>query len=187
MENEVFTCEHITEEDLQDLSRFTSAHAKGGFLAEYIRSKAFDDENERLSRTYIIRDKSTREVAMYFSLKAGFVSTNETVGIFHRSFDSIPGIELANFAANGEYKQKHPEYKGFGKLVFTDFIIPCAKKAAELIGVKYLYIFALPEKDLLKNYTGYGFLRLPKHHEAWLHRRIKPRYDHRCIFMYQTL
>lgn len=187
MGNEVFLCEHITEHDLPELKGFTSGHVKGGFLAEYIKAKAFRDELEHLSRTYVVRDKATGEVAMYFSLKAGFVSVNESMGVFRRSFDSVPGIELANFAANGEYKRRHPEYKGFGKLVFKDFIIPCAQEAAGLIGIKYLYIFALPEESLIRNYAGYGFLRLPKRHEAWLHRRIKPRYDHRCIFMYQSL
>ncbi|MCR5606445.1 MAG: hypothetical protein K6F69_06495 [Treponema sp.] len=48
----------------------------------------------------------------YYSLKTGFIADNERrVFLGKRIFDSIPGVELVNFAVNDTYKYNNPEYK----------------------------------------------------------------------------
>lgn len=73
-------------------------------------------------------------------------------------------------------------------LIFNELILPIVKKVQETIGVKVLYIFALPETRLIDMYIrAYRFKRLDKCDEENLHNRIKPRFDYGCIFMYQLI
>ena len=65
---------------------------------------------------------------------------------------------------------------------FLDLIIPIVKKVQEIVGVKVLYIFALPEQKLMDRYMKeYGFNRLDKCDEDNLHKTIKPRFDYGCV------
>lgn len=138
-------------------------------------------------RTYFIRDISTNELVCYFSLKAGLISFNEISSNKKVSFDILPGIELANFAVNDVYIHNHPNAKGIGLLIFLDFIIPIVRRVSVEVGVRIIYIFALPFESLINIYRDYGFKRLSKSNENQLHRRIKPSYDENCIFMYQMI
>ena len=138
-------------------------------------------------RTYLVRDNQTLELAGYFSLKAGLASLNEEKTGERAEFDIMPGVELANFAINNEYIQRHPDSKGVGLSIFTDFIRPLVVDVSERVGVKIIYIFALPFEGLIQRYIQYGFTRLEARHEEELHQRLKPRYDSECIFMYQML
>ncbi len=96
-------------------------------------------------------------------------------------------MEVANFAVNQAYLQKHKELHGTGLIIFNDFIVPTIEEAAKSIGVKIIYIFALPFERLIKRYGEYGFLRLDSAAEDELHKRLKPNYDENCIFMFQQL
>lgn len=178
-----FECRKILKSDERYIQSFEIAHSNGGFLAAYLKKYALNDEEDNMARTYLVIDKATGELAAYFSLKAGFISTNEGVN----SFDSIPGVELANFGVNGAYRRNHRESRGLGKLIFMDFILPQVEEASEIIGIKVLYIFALPHEDLIKRYEEYNFRKLSKLQQFFIHRRIRPRYDKACIFMYQVI
>ena len=144
-------------------------------------------------RTYLVRDVMTNECAAFFSLKAGLISINEKKSDSSEDneeineFDTLPGIELANFAVNTAYIEKHPRLKGIGKYIFGAFIIPLARVISEYIGVKMVYIFALPYDSLIKRYSEYGFQSLSDSAESSLHKRLKPRYDRFCKFMYMLL
>lgn len=138
-------------------------------------------------RSYLIRDVYSSELVGYFSVKAGLISVNEVHTVEGETFDTIPGVEIANFAVNEVYQENHPDLKGLGLIIFNDFIIPIIQKAAESIGVKIIYIFALPFERLIRRYHDYGFLRLDSASEDELHKRLKPNYDEDCIFMFQQL
>ena len=130
-------------------------------------------------------------------LKAGLISLNEievevedTETGEHttvKEFDTLPGVELANFAVNSSYISAYPYLKGVGHVIFTEFIIPTIEQAAQYVGVKMFYIYALPYDKLISRYQRYGFSRLPETEENDLHRRLKPRYDESCKFMYLLL
>ena len=189
IEGNLYYCHHISEEDKEDVLRFTVETRKGPGIAlqDYIRNIAIPSEREGLTRTYLVRSKKgPEEIVGYFSLQCGLVSVDEK-GLFHRSFDSIPGVEMSNFAINSSYIQKHPQERGVGHVIFTNFVLPVVDKASETVGISILYIFALPAKTLIDRYRAYGFSRLNWKQERSLHRRIKPRYDQGCIFMYIAL
>ena len=61
------------------------------------------------------------------------------------------------------------------------------QEAAKLVGIKIVYIFALPYERLINRYRQYGFLRLDNASEDELHKRLKPNYDEGCVFMFQLL
>ena len=134
----------------------------------------------------------TDEIVGYFSLKAGLISLKEMVELTvdgnKVSFETFPGIELSAFAVNDRYLDKYRESKGYGTIIFGDFIIPFVKQIQKHIGVKVLYIFALPEHKLIETYESkYNFKRLDRVDEDKLHKRLKPRFDDGCVFMYQLI
>lgn len=189
LENELFYCEHISDSSKvrKEIESFTVNKESGYGLVRYLKEYAIEDEKTGEMRTYLVRDKVTNEIVGYFSLKAGMISINERRKLFHREFDNVSGIELANFAVNNSYKEAHKEYNGIGKIIFYYFIIPIVKNVSKQIGVNTLFIFALPYKNLISYYGTLHFERLSLLEEHYVHRRIKPRYDEGCIFMYQSL
>ncbi len=189
LKNDELYCDHLgaSESDGRDIMNFSVRDIRGEGLVDYLQRFAFPDEETRNMRTYLVRDNRTSELAAYFSLKAGIASLNEEKSGERVDFDTVPGIELANFAVNDVYTKRRPESKGLGFSIFSDFIWPIALDVSDRIGAKIICIFALPYEGLIRRYTQYGFSRLEAAHEADLHQRLKPRYDSGCVFMYQML
>ena len=200
LQSDLFYCNHLgaSEQDETDIMNFTIERDEGAGLLEYIQHHAFPEEDTGIMRTYIVRDNKSSELVGYFSLKAGLISmnerqietTDEKTGKKKKvtTFDTLPGVELANFAVNSSYVQKHKEMKGLGVVIFSQFILPIVRQTSENVGVKILYIFALPYDDLIKSYHDrYGFSRLADQYEDELHKRLKPFYDQYCKFMYIIL
>lgn len=200
LQTELFYCNHLgaSENDEADIMNFTIDRDEGMGLLNYIQHRAFPEEEVGIMRTYIVRDIETSELVGYFSLKAGLVSHNEREiekdnkdtgeKMTVTTFDTLPGVELANFAVNSTYIHNHEELKGVGKVIFNQFVLPIVRQTAENIGMKVLYIFALPYDDLIKSYhERYGFSFLKNQQEDELHRRLKPFYDQYCKFMFMLL
>lgn len=208
LQNELFYCNHlgVSDNDEQDIMNFTVRDENGAGLLEYIQHFAFPDEDAGTMRTYIVRDNRSSELVGYFSLKAGLISYNERdVAVIdeltgeevvdpetgekkmRRVFDTLPGVELADFAVNQTYIKSHPDLKGVGLVIYKRFILPIIDRAAEEIGIKILYIFALPYEELISRYEKYGFSRLAEKYEIEIHNRLKPEYDESCTFMYRML
>ncbi|MBQ9010676.1 MAG: hypothetical protein IJ088_15315 [Clostridia bacterium] len=103
------------------------------------------------------------------------------------SFDTLPGVELADFAINQTYIKNHKKLKGVGFVIYRTFILPLVNEAAKTIGIKILYLFALPYDELIARYEAYGFARLEDRFEKELHKRIKPFYDDDCKFMFRMI
>lgn len=189
-ESEQFYCYSLsqsTDRDTRDIESFQPIDEGGIGLVRYLQRMAFADERNGDMRTYLVRDKETEELVGYFSLKAGLVSIDESDSVGRGSFDTMPAVELANYAINGNYRDAHPSSRGCGKVIFRELILTVARMAAGYIGIHLLYIYSLPIRQVMENYAGYGFVRLPEEDEALLHSRLKPRYDAQCVFMYMVL
>ena len=189
LQNDLFYCNHlgVSENDEKDVLSFSVKDSNGEGLVRYLRYMAFPEEDAGTMRTYIVRDNFSSELVGYFSVKAGLISVNEVHTEDEETFDTIPGVEIANFAVNDTYLQNNPELKGTGLIIFNDFIVPVIQEASKSVGVKIVYIFALPFERLINRYREYGFLRLDSTSEDELHKRLKPNYDENCIFMFQQL
>lgn len=186
IEHPIFMYEHLLDspENAAQIAGFSVAEESGRGLEDYLKNISIYDEQESLNSTYLVKDKITRELAGYFSLRTGLfvISADGT-----EYFDSIPAVELSNFAANSSYRKNHPEVKLLGLTIMKKFIIPIAQYIKKFVAVKALYIYALPEERLISHYQRLGFSRLEKTEEDFVHSHIKPKYDDGCIFMYQML
>lgn len=185
IDSEDFVYEHILDnsENEKLIETFSVEKKSGKGLENYLKYSAIDEESHNSNRTYLVKDKYTKELAGYFSLRNGLF----TIELNTDNFYSIPAIELSNFAVNSNYRKKHAETKYLGKTIFYDFVIPLIKYMSNFSGIQALYIYALPENDLIKHYETFGFTRLSSKDEKFVHSHVKPAYDKDCIFMYQTI
>lgn len=185
LDDENFFCQHLFEEaeNLAEIQKFSVQPKTGEGLELYLKELAAKDENGSLARTYLVKDKNTREIAAYFTLKNGLF----TIKITDTQFHTIPGVELANFAVNAEYRKKHPEIEKIGRTTFYSFVLPLVDCVRSISGAKALYIYALDEERLMNYYASMGFYVLPPEDEKFVHTHVKPKYDAECIFMYQIL
>lgn len=179
-----YSISHIEDspENLQLILNFEAGNDAEG-LALYLKKQSVEDERQNESRTYLLKDKMTEELAGYFSLRTGLI----TIKAQNESFNTIPAVELANFAINQKYRDSHPDVLKLGSYAFENFILPLVRFSAEFVGVKALYIYALPKEKLIEHYKTMGFSRLLPKQEKFVQNHIKPKYDEGCIFMYQIL
>ena len=185
LETKLFTYQHIldVEQNLVDIKKFSVNQPSGKGLENYIRNYAVSDEEASYARTYLVKNKITHEIASYFTLKTGLFTLELPEG----DFFTVPGIELADFAVNSEYREAHPDVTEIGKTTFREFVLPLTHFVRSFIGVKALYIYALNQKRLIQHYEEMGFRRLSPEKEKFVHQHVKPQYDFGCIFMYQIL
>ncbi len=182
--DEDFIVEHLFDspENSDLIQSFCVGNAAMG-LEIFLKEAAWREESEKQTRTYLIKDRITGELACYFSMRTGLV----TLQVDGDAFDSLSAVELSNFAMNQVYKANHPNAKRLGSYFFKRFILPLAQFVSEYVGVSTLYIYALPEERLMNHYKKMGFSRLPEEQEKFVQNHVKPKYDEGCIFMYQTL
>lgn len=181
--NEAFTCEHL------DFSAFTVKSAKAfkvnrltaKNLETYLKELSFSEELNHSNRTYLVKDRISKEIACFFTLRNGLFTVREN----RRDFSSVPAVELSNFAVNDNYRIKHPECDKIGTMTFNDFVLPIVKQIQTLSGVQALYIYSLPYEKLMNHYKQLGFTRLNSSEEGFVHKHVKPVYDAGCIFMCQ--
>lgn len=190
-QSSIFYCQHILDgiNNIADLMTFKVDHQEGSGLVEYLQRASIYEEDANLNRTYIVRDKKDNDIVGFFSLKCGLASTNEHKNSENSQniFDTVPAIELANFAVNNSYKEKYPDNKGIGATIFMNFILPIVEYVAKYVGISILILYALPYDNLINYYQKLGFSRLNPEAEQLLHSRIKPVYDGSCIFMFQKI
>lgn len=183
----LFYYEHLFDNpnNTEQINDFAIRERSGYGLELYLKHTSFFDEENHLNSTYLVKDKNTHEIVGYFSLKTGLF-TVESANI-EEYFDTIPSVELSNFAVNALYRANHPEVKQIGEIIFRSFILPTVKHIQNFVAVKALYIYALPEDKLISHYQTLGFSRLDDEEEKFVHAHVKPKYDADCIFMYQIL
>ena len=180
-----FSLEHIsgTPDNLALIGSFRAAENADG-LERYLKEGALRDEVSNESRTYLVKDSVTGELACYFSLRTCLVP----ISLAKDLFTTVPAIELANFAVNEAYRTRQRNVQKIGAYAFLNFVLPLSRHSASIVGARWLCVYALPRKRLLTYYgEKLGFARLAPEFEAFVHSRIKPEYDQGCIFMYQEL
>ncbi len=185
VEDKNFYIQHLSEnpENLTEIKSFSVSQESGAGLENYLKNVAPSDEESSFARTYLVKSKSTHEIAAYFTLRNGLF----TLELNEDDFYTIPAVELSNFAVNSVFRTNHPEIEKIGYTVFSDFVLPIVNFIRSFSGVKALYIYALPENRLISHYERMGFRRLTPEKEKFVHSHVKPKYDMGCIFMYQVL
>ena len=184
LNTEHFVIEHLLDSSVnrQLVEGFVVPNNAHG-LESYLKLQAEGDEKNNGSRTFLIKDAATGKLACYFSLRTGLIAIQREDGLF----DTIPAIELANFAVNDAYRSEESKIAKIGFHVFDRFILPIVKNISDLVGVQCLYVYALPKERLIQYYTSLGFMRLPSDAESFVYSHVKPAYDRGCIFMCQGI
>lgn len=180
-----FSLEHISGDsaNLALIDSFRAAENAEG-LERYLKECALRDEASNESRTYLVKDSVTGELACYFSLRTCLVP----ISLAKDLFTTVPAVELANFAVNETYRTRQRTVQKIGAYAFLHFVLPLVRCSASIVGARWLCVYALPEKKLLSYYGDkLGFARLAPEFESFVHSRVKPEYDRGCIFMYQEL
>lgn len=156
IETEIFYCESVSYASDYELGRFIPQYDEK-VLSGYLTKKAKIHESEKLSRTYIVRDKEDAVLAGWFSLAAATLPYQENDVEFQ-----IPAINLSNFAVDKKYKQLHGkdfQPATIGEFIFNDFIIPISTVVSKLCGAKEIYIFSLKEDSLIEHHKStFGFI-----------------------------
>ncbi|WP_197971961.1 hypothetical protein [Treponema zioleckii] len=185
VEDKNFYVQHLAENpaNLTEINSFSISRESGAGLENYLKNIAPSDEESSFARTYLVKSKSSHEIAAYFTLRNGLF----TLELNDDNFYTIPAIELSNFAVNSVFHSNHPEIEKIGYTVLSDFVLPIVNFIRSFSGVKALYIYALPEDKLISHYERMGFRRLAPEKEKFVHSHVKPKYDDGCIFMYQLL
>lgn len=192
LDNGFFTCDHLKTleqfllQGFEVLPVFDSNGEKITLsgLQNIIQNNLSDAENKDELRTYLIKDKETKEVACLFSLKTGSLIFDNKTDNFH---EVIPAIELAYFAFNKCYREKHPKSKGFGASFFDVFVTDIVKEIYDLAGCSYLYVFAINHTKLIKTYLDLDFEELPEAQENEVVKNISADTTEGCKFLYKNI
>ncbi len=187
IQHSLFYYEHLLDnpQNIDGIKNFAIRERSGFGLELYLKQTSVFDEENRLNSTYLVKDKMTHEIVGYFSLKTGLFTVE--MSSVEGYFDTIPSVEMSNFAVNALYRANHPDIKRIGEIIFRSFVLPIVKHIQNFVAVKALYIYALPEEKLISHYKSLGFSRLSEEEEAFVHAHVKPKYDDDCIFMYQIV
>jgi hypothetical protein len=184
--NKLYYCEHLvlTPETNEEINAFVvSTHPEGKGLMDYLQQEAVRDEHNGVMRTYFVRDKKTKELAGYFSLRA---SSLKLELMYDNTQGMYPCVELAYFAMNDIYLEAHQYNKGTGITIFYNIIVPIAQEISESVGAKGIIGYALDIPSLLDRYINdYGFSRLEAKKEEELHKLYRPANDKGCVFIYR--
>lgn len=136
--------------DHHDLDSFDSGVAS---LDEWLRRRARANQAAGASRTFVICDGD--EVAAFYSLSSGSISTNEASGRMRRNMpDPIPVVVLGRLAIGKGYQGK-----GIGRAMVRD----AAKRviaAGDEIGIRGIVVHAISDQAKAF-YLALGFLQSP--------------------------
>lgn len=136
--------------DHHNLDNFDSGVAS---LDEWLRRRARANQAAGASRTFVICEGD--DVAGYYALSSGSISTNEASGRMRRNMpEPIPVVVLGRLAIGKSYQGK-----GIGRAMVRD----AAKRviaAGDEIGIRGIVVHAISE-EAKAFYLALGFLQSP--------------------------
>lgn len=141
-------------------------------------------------KTYLVFYEDSlgkRELACVFCIRCS--SMHFRNGSKENFFNEIvPCIELVYLAIDANYNRKHPEIKRTGGMVFDAFIVEIVQELNRLCGCKYLFLFAINDKKLIKYYINrMDFQELPKVEETAVVEYLKTYSNKSCKFLFQDI
>ena len=124
-------------------------------LDDWLKKKALKNHTEGASRTFVVTDEETAQVAGFYSISTSSVTHDSVPGNVRRNMpDPIPTILLGRLAVDTRYANR-----GIGTGLMKD----CYKRVAsvaEQVGVRALLVHALDEESR-QFYLHLGFSESP--------------------------
>lgn len=166
-----------------------NAYTKDGLQNSINNEVANLDDNNHL-RTYLVYGKIGQDknmLACIFSLRCSSMHFQDNTK--KNGFNEIvPAVELVYLAIDKNFREKCPETKGLGVLVFDAFITPVVQEIASLAGATYLFLFAINNKKLTQYYIhNMDFDELPPDFEKSVVENLGTEYNKDCKFLYQYI
>lgn len=158
-------------------------------------TKALIEGNEKLEKAYYAtgvdvlgeaRMQKIQAIAKNLAEKAKKESVPDKTKYFLSVDRYHPAIELSHFCRNVKYKCKNLSIP-LGAGIFWEIIVPHIVKITQLVGCKYLYLFAADNtendgKRLLRHYQNTFKLRSIEGLVA-----VRPNYDDNCPILIQEI
>lgn len=192
-----YTCEPYSSSYASYLNRFDLLDVKdeNGNIVHYEELERDIRDAGRLSdanifKTYLVFYNSKdnkKELACVFCIRCSSMHfRNFSKEIFFSEI--IPCIELVYLGVDANYARKHPDIKRTGGMVFDKFIVDIVLEVNRLCGCKYLFLFAINDKKLIKYYIDrMDFKELPAAEEEIVVEYLKTYSNQNCKFLFQDI
>ena len=191
-----FTCEPYSSSYASYLSRFDLLDVinENGEKVHYEELERDIRDAGRLSdanifKTYLVfyNQNNKKELACVFCIRCSSMHfRNPSKENFFSEI--VPSIELVYLGVDANYARKHPEIKRTGGMVFDAFIVDIVLELNRLCGCKYLFLFAINDKKLIKYYTDrMDFHELPAAEEDVVVEYLKTYSNKNCKFLFQDI
>lgn len=116
----------------------------------FLSDQAFDYNDSKQGKTYLIMDAERTMIICYYTLKANAV---HSFNITDNVFVALPVIEISRIAVECDFQGQ-----SLGKIFFTDFILPKILEVAKIIGVYGIIAFVDADNyNAIRFYTSLGF------------------------------
>ncbi len=196
LHNDNFTCEPYKVSYASYLSRFDlldviddkgeCVHYSG--LEDSIRDAGRFSYAD-IFKTYLVfyNNADKKELACVFCIRCSSMHFHNAS---EKNFFSeiVPCIELVYLAVDANYHKDHPKIKQTGGMVFDAFIVPIVQELNRLCGCKYLFLFAINNKKLVKYYIDrMDFQELPEEEEAAVIEYLRTYSSEGCKFLFQDI
>jgi GNAT superfamily N-acetyltransferase len=144
----------IPPEKLNSLHQIESFNSGNSQLDDWLKRRAFKNETEGASRTYILCTK-TGEVVGYCSLANGAIAQTAATGRVKRNMpDPIPVMVIGRLAIDQSWQGQ-----GIAKALLRDVILRVLQ-AAEIAGIRAILVHAI-SVDAKHFYKKCGFVASP--------------------------
>ena len=152
-------------------------------MNNYLHYWAKEKTAEHEEFTFLVKYRG--EIIGFYTIKPGIRLENWEFG----QFDTGSACEIVNFAVDKNYKERKDAIPLIGKKIFEEVILRRLRMIEEAgMPIEYIILYALPRFRLIWYYIEVlGFRRLPLIEEGKVQRRIRPRYDNQCIFLYKKI
>ena len=103
-----------TEDNKEDIKAFVQA-TKGGKISDYLINNAWDDDCDRNTKVFLVRDQKTKEIAFFFAINCGILfsdlniwnlSQDEKIP-FEKYVEAMQKLKVSNIS-----KEDRPDVDG---------------------------------------------------------------------------
>lgn len=144
----------FSEQNQVDVAQFEQA-TSGNKIAEYLINEAWEDDKARNTKVYLVRDIVTKEIVYYFAINCGILYNEiEEIQLTEAEKehtmnvqDTFPAIDIKFLCRNKKYNPGIKLDFRIGVYVFWEIIVPHLLKVSEMVGCKYIYLFASDNSD----------------------------------------
>lgn len=112
-----------TEENKEDIKAFVQA-TKGGKISDYLINNAWDDDYDRNTKVFLVRDQKTKEIVFFFAINCGILfselniwnlSKEEKIP-FDKYVEAIQKLKASSLSKEDEEKANEQMSESMGEL-----------------------------------------------------------------------